>query len=163
MSEIQHLAYLDQVRAIIAEHGWMVQGVGADDSQPQFAYTSGLTARDLPELLVVGLPIPLMQQMLNRAAALHCGGAPFGPGAVVDVGFNVPVRVVAPYRSPGPLGIAHEIYEGRDITVLQIEWPDVLGLWQDDPDFDQRFEGLQVPPRQQFDVELPPRSERGKS
>lgn len=59
--------------ALIAEHGWMVQGVfqtAETQSQPAFAYTIGLHAKGLPEMLTIGLPPEAGHQLLNDIARI---------------------------------------------------------------------------------------------
>lgn len=67
----RRLAYLERAKAVIREHGWMVQGVF--DADAPFAHTVGLTEAGLPELI---LPLPeqgmvwfrFAQRMLNDFA-----------------------------------------------------------------------------------------------
>ena len=58
--------YLDLLREKIGAHGWAVQYV-EDDRRP-FAYTVGLHARGLPELLVTGLDPRQSLWLLNSFA-----------------------------------------------------------------------------------------------
>lgn len=66
-------AYLDQLRAGVAEHGWMIQGVfpASADDPPAFAYTVGLHPAHRAELVISGLPAELSAQILNAAAKKH--------------------------------------------------------------------------------------------
>lgn len=60
-----------KVQGTIDRTGHAVVGVGAGDGgRPQHAYTIGLAAFDLPELLAVGLPIDFMHVKLNEIAAI---------------------------------------------------------------------------------------------
>jgi hypothetical protein len=64
--------------AMIDKHGWMIQYVEAEAGHRAFAYTIGLTALDLPELCVDGLPAAASGQLLNAAARAMVDGG-LGP------------------------------------------------------------------------------------
>jgi len=92
--------YLEELRAMIADHGWAVQYVESDN-RPS-AYTVGLHARGLPELLMTGLSAEVSCRVLNSIAHM-----------IVDDGV-----VVAPAM--------HIYYQDRFlIEVVQVEHPDV--------------------------------------
>lgn len=56
--------------ALIEKYGWLIQYVEADEGEPSFAYTVGLTGLGLAELHVVGLPVQTAHELLNRTARL---------------------------------------------------------------------------------------------
>ncbi|BBZ30942.1 hypothetical protein MMAD_52370 [Mycolicibacterium madagascariense] len=58
--------YLDLLRAKIRRRGWVVQYV--EGGRHSFAYTIGLHARSLPELLVTGLEPRQAQWLLDTFA-----------------------------------------------------------------------------------------------
>lgn len=68
-------AYLDQVRATIAEHGWVVQATSVpDQSGPPalLSYTVGMASHGLPELMVMDPPTPwAAATVLNTAGHIH--------------------------------------------------------------------------------------------
>lgn len=117
-------------RKTIAEHGWMIQGVfGTNDTPgPEFSYTVGLTAKDRPELMIVGLPMHIAAELLNLAAPLHIEH-PFTPdsfeGSFSSVAFKV---VEAPHAE---IGTARRLY-GDKATCLQLVWPDKDGHYPGD-------------------------------
>jgi hypothetical protein len=126
-------AYLDQCRAVIAEHGWMIQGVFATETSPgpPFAYTVGLTAAGLPELIITGLPHDLAPAILNNAAQSHLE-TELVPGKVCDTAASVPLRI-----APAPnaeIGVAYQLY-GERASALQLVWPDDAGIYPDEPDW----------------------------
>lgn len=65
------------VTTIIKRHGWQITGVGADKHNPSFAYTTGLTNYELPELIVVGLPMQTAKIFLNRFGTEMADGKKF--------------------------------------------------------------------------------------
>lgn len=66
--------YLSVLQSVIAGHGWAVQGVlpDADDPdaafKPSLFYTVGLTEKQLPELVTLGLNAGYAHTMLNMIA-----------------------------------------------------------------------------------------------
>jgi hypothetical protein len=68
--------YLDQVRAAIDEHGWIIQGTvlpSPPETVPTLiAYTVGLTAHDRPELFMMDEPNQWhVAAVLNNVARRH--------------------------------------------------------------------------------------------
>lgn len=124
--------YVKQVRDTIKENGWMVQGVfpTAHDPGPEFVYTVGLTEKDRPELVIVGLPLNLAAELINSAAEAHLE-KPFEPGGIATGFAEVDFRVVeAPHAE---VGTANRVYRDREIKVLQLLWPDNDGNYPGDP------------------------------
>ena len=63
-------AYQARLKALIAEHGYIVQGVLSD---PPFSYTVGLhQTHHRPELVMVGLDPATMHSVLNDVASGSC-------------------------------------------------------------------------------------------
>ena len=119
--------YLDVMRSIIREHGWAVQFV--EDDRAPFAYTIGLNARGLPELLMTGLAPKRSQLLLNRAAELALReGAPV-PGAQFTLCDRLPVEVVEVGHPEAHMAIALDIARGRPVRARQLVWADNLGRW----------------------------------
>ncbi|GIF75669.1 DUF4262 domain-containing protein [Asanoa siamensis] len=116
---------------VIAEHGWMVQSVfpARGGNGAPFAYTVGLTAAGLPELIVCGLPADIAGHLLNTAAHRSLG-AELRPGEALDEIASVPLRVVdAP---TAPVTTAHRLYPDRTVRALQLVWPDLHGHYPGD-------------------------------
>jgi hypothetical protein len=80
MCEICDGRTMDEVRdrraALMERHGWMIQGV--EGFRP-WAYTIGLAAHDLPELVWVGAPYR-GRRVLNAAARQLLDGPAVEPG-----------------------------------------------------------------------------------
>lgn len=125
--------YLVGVEAKIAEHGWAVQGVGAGDGEPAFAYTVGLVDQGRPELVMFGLPMNVMHVLLNDLAASDLPA----PGSLVHEVANMPLRldVVDPARSSEFLTVAAAHARGT-VDAVQVVWPDREGRFPGDPGFD---------------------------
>lgn len=124
-------AYDQHCVELIAEHGWMVQGVFPTkyDTEAPFAYTVGLTVAGLPELVISGLPADLAQQLLNSAAKASLGTR-LHPGQILDNIASVPFRIVeAPTAA---VNMARHLYPGREVRALQLVWPDKDGNYPGD-------------------------------
>jgi hypothetical protein len=127
--------YLDIMRSIIREHGWAVQFV--EDARAPFAYTIGLHARGLPELLMTGLAPKRSRLLLNLAVEQAiCDGTPV-PGTQFRLLPDFPVEVVEVEHPEAHMGIAFGIYRGRPIRVRQLVWADSLGRWPWARNFDR--------------------------
>lgn len=116
---------------VIAEHGWMVQGVfpRAGDEGTPFSYTVGLTAAGLPELVISGLPAELAGELLNTAAHQSLT-TEFTAGQVLTDAASVPLRVVE--APAAEVNVAHRLYPGS-VRALQLVWPDAAGVFPGDP------------------------------
>lgn len=120
--------YLDFVRGLIDRHGWAVQGVEGDRIRPPWAYTVGLTAFGLPELVVTGMPHGRSANLLNGVAD-HITHADLpGPGDRVALDGGPDVEFVALTQADAHLYVAVAFY-GPDVRGLQIAWADDRGHW----------------------------------
>jgi hypothetical protein len=108
--------YLDELRASIRMHGWVVQGV------------EGLHARGLPELLVTGLSQESAARVLNDVAVAAVGGRVFEPGAHIAVGDGPLLEIVEVDHPDAHLNFAVAL-GGPDIRALQLVWADDRGRW----------------------------------
>ena len=126
--------HLRRIRSMIAEHGFMVQGVSADLDTPGWVYTIGLHAAGLPELILIGGMCPEDQHhAIDDLARRMLAGSAFEPGhrepEVVD-GYDVTfLEVIDP--TCDWLAIANLIQSGY--RALQVVWPDRDGRfpWED--------------------------------
>ncbi|MBE1550516.1 hypothetical protein GGC64_004556 [Mycobacterium sp. OAS707] len=118
--------YLDELRASVRLHSWVVQGV--EDDRLPFAYTIGLHDRGLPELLVTGLPQDSAAGLLNDVAAAAVGGRVFQPGAHIAVGDGPLLEIVEVDNPDAHLNFAVAL-GGPDIRALQLVWCDDRGRW----------------------------------
>lgn len=126
-------SFIDRAMTIVAEHGWLVQGVGGDGDDPPFAYTVGLTVRDVPEFIVCGLAMPTAHTILNDLGERVRAGQRFTDGDVLsDVLRDYDVRLVAVSDTRERLRVANTLFGGADgtaVRALQVVYPDVEGRW----------------------------------
>lgn len=116
----------------IAKHGWAVQGVFGDaeiEAAP-FAYTAGLTAQGLPELVIYGLDVGLAGNVLNSAATQMIESGEFAAGQAVSRLIRNFDMVAIEVLLPVDLLAAVQIY--GPVRAIQLVWPDTEGRfpWQ---------------------------------
>lgn len=122
--------YMGRCAEVIAEHGWMVQGVGGMGATPGFCYTIGLTEHNHPELLMRGLDIRLMHTLLNDLARpVLEQGVRYQPGdRVPNIVRDYDVLIHGPIEPRAAEMIqALNLYGGID--ALQVLWPAADGTF----------------------------------
>lgn len=119
--------HLDHLHGLMAERGWMVQGVEGTRLHAPFAYTVGLTPLGLPELLVTGLGLETAAGLLNHVADYTVTTNLVLPGERMDSDpwFLEAVHVEVPQAH---LFTAMELY-GPAVQALQLAWADDRGRW----------------------------------
>lgn len=119
----------DDLHCRVRHFGWALQGV---EASPPWVYTIGLTERfDHPELVIVGMEIPMAMYALNALGTMIATGERLEPGrsgvsvAEVEVAFGSvhPVHIEA-----GLVGMWEGYYEGRPGVPPPLEVVQVLPL-----------------------------------
>lgn len=127
----------------VAEHGWTVMGVGGDAVWPTFAYTIGLTELGHPELLMIGLPPPQAQSLLNDMGGAIKVGRRYTPGErVPQIISHYDVLIRGPIN-PVRARMIQAINLYGDIDALQVLWPDTGGVFPGETGFTSRFVKVQ--------------------
>ncbi len=138
---------MDDIRATIAAHGWIVMRIDADDQGPGFAYTIGLEDSFAhPEVILVGLRMETAQVVLNNVVANIRGGATYGAAEAYSEilkGYSVTFRSVPEYQHAAYLGTALRYYGERAFRALQLIYPNRDGLWPWDTEVSNAFRELQ--------------------
>jgi hypothetical protein len=122
------LDYLDHLRALIARHGWSVQGVERDRIHPPWAYTAGLTPHGLPELVVTGLPLTRAAELLNVVAAHMVHASAPTPGQQIALDGGPRIEIVQVAEPTAHLHVATDLY-GPSVRALQVVHADDRGHW----------------------------------
>lgn len=130
-----------KVRAMVREHGWIVQGVMPTAADPPgtipFAYTIGLTDAGLPELIISWPGQPGMaRDLLNNAAGGHLKDE-IQHGQILDYVANIPSRAIAADPHKAEIQQAYNYVNDPDrvrdkIRLIQILWPDANGRFPDE-------------------------------
>lgn len=115
--------------AQIATGHWGVTGVYGDELNPAFAYTTGLTEHDRPELVVYGLEPERACGILNRAAELAVADARFLERPTLRGVLQPPYDIVGlPALDTGEMTVTRLLY-GPDFAAVQLIWPDAGGRY----------------------------------
>jgi len=128
-----------EIEERVQAHGYTVVGT-LDDAGRWLLYTVGLHVRDLPELVLRGLPPdignPIIQDLAQRAVGgtddLACG---LREGLIV--GYSMYLVPSASSRWDFVLGAVEAMY-GPDVAVMQLVWPDHDCAWPWDADYSAR-------------------------
>lgn len=139
MTQPQLDAYLIRVTDLIAEHGWMIQGVfGTENDPTAFSYTVGLTESEKPELFLDTLSPKQSQPILNAAArAVHDGTLVPKHGVIFDIDYSVRFKWRGPISTrAAELGMCHRLYVS--VEAYQVLWPDTEGRYPDDDGYDAK-------------------------
>lgn len=125
--------YAARLRAIVAQHGYAIQYVGADASTFGFAYTVGLSQNGQGrDLFAINLPPQAAQHLLNTLAK-RLAGLDHIPHEISEVA-TVPLRLRE--VPTATLGVPLSVYGLLDLpvpaTVVQLLWPCPAGHWPGD-------------------------------
>jgi hypothetical protein len=141
-------SYIKRSRAIIRTHGWMVQSVIADEHQPTYTYTVGLSQGPLfhPEIFLVGFHPDLACPLLNAAGNHVRAGIRFDRGMLSDQiieGFPAafrPIRSQTTIRSSN----AGRASLGRAFDGVQLILPNADGLFPWEEGCDPKYAAVQT-------------------
>ena len=136
----------------VDEFGWHISGIKADEQkgQPPYAFSVGLYyTLEVPELMVVGLPLQESAPLINLMGALLKSGKRFiceTPRTDLLPGRSVLMRPVAPRHYRAELGYAVWFYRDlpRIFPCWQVIWSDTDGRFPWDAGVDPRVRLVQV-------------------
>lgn len=152
--------YLKRLDGIIAERGWMNQGVMADGEatppQPGYTYTVGFgVTLGHPEMVIFGVGHSIAAFILNDIGdRLAAGEARFDAGhtyrdvvrASDDTPLPVYLTAVPKARHRAYFGVGLRYYRDRKLgepTWLQIVWSDARGVLPWEPGFNESMRRAQ--------------------
>jgi len=133
--------------ADIAEHGVHIVHEAEHGERPVFAYTVGMWhSFGQPEIIVIGLPREVAQDLLDNLADEVDGGRRFGAGEQHGgLVRDYPVRLlrVNDAQAAQWLPLVGWAYERSDVPCLQLVYPDKQGRWPWQPDVRDGFRRIQ--------------------
>jgi hypothetical protein len=126
--------YVARLRDVIAEHGFAVQPVLADEDSVAYCYTVGLHESLGHEFVMAGLDIRVMQGVLHSVVGRFAGSSGPVAGEVLDGlladGFQLLMR---PVESLEPFAMLRAVYGGEiAVPYWQAVWPDRDGVFPTD-------------------------------
>lgn len=127
----------------VATMGWSGISVGGDETARPFSYSIGLSGRDLPDIVVVGLAgvtgHTLIHELLELDQPLELGRE------YHKVARDLPVRLVEPL--PGVMEEMHQsrafheaVHPDKPWRALQLLWPDPSGKFPGEEGWDSKFQ-----------------------
>lgn len=137
---------VDQIRGLIAAHGWAVLSQPREGASPPFSYTVGLAAKDLPELIMVGLEPDIARSALNRAASRLAAGEALRYGQPlleIIAGMSVVPRAVPPDVAERMMRFTHLLAMKKPWSAIQIVWSDPAGRFPGEAQYDTGWLSLQ--------------------
>lgn len=131
----------------VREHGWFRTGVFGDDEGPGFSFTTGFWVNaNHPELIIFGTRDDIAHDVFWDLFRDAKSGQALPVGRRTDAVFaNLSAYVfrVAKKHHRDFLGWSRWFYGGDDFPCLQIVWPDRVGKFPWEPDFDAEFKADQ--------------------
>lgn len=127
----------------IEEFGCQILSVQTNFATTNFSYSTGVyDTCGKPELITVGLPPNLASKALNEAVRLMRSGTDITQGRHRDMIGKVEVE----FRPVATRWLHHLMlrtdwfYEGADVPVIQLIYPDLENRFPDEDEFDIQFE-----------------------
>ncbi len=143
-----------EVLVDVAEQGVHVVHVPRNGSEgPSYSYTVGLwESFQQPEVVVFGMPEDVAQDLLDTLADDASEGRVFQAGERHEgllVGYPVRFFATPPAMTASHFDVLPWAYEGADVPVIQLVWPDKQGRWPWEADVRDGFaEAQPVPGRE---------------
>lgn len=137
--------YLERVRGMVSEHGWMVQTVM---SNPPYAYTVGLSADDAyPEIVTMGLDPDTSQGVLNGLARKLLDGQIVLEEAKdyneIFEQFPARFRKLSSEDSLVFLKVAQAFNNRNTLQAWQLLWPDPQGKFPGEDGVNENYVAMQ--------------------
>ena len=120
--------FIDHVGELIADYGWVVQGVKRERARPPWSYTVGLTALNKPEVVVTGMRADDAADLLNDVAYHLTHADPPRHGEQIPWPGRPLLEVVRVAEPTAHLNVAASIY-GPRVQAIQLVHADDRGHW----------------------------------
>lgn len=141
---------LHQMSALIEKYGWTVMSVLGTEEQPSYSYTVGLAAKDLPDLIMIGIDPEAARQILNDCVQklLNKETHPVQHELVREVA-NLPLAFRLD-ETGSMLSLARSArrwaeLDGKEGNVIQLVFPDLRGKFPWETGCDPKMSALQDP------------------
>lgn len=125
---------LDYIRGVLDQQPWIVISVHEERYRPPYSYTLGLSDRELPELVITGLPQKQAADLLINVAWRVLGGIALAPGNRIRMDGGLLAEVVKVTEPRAHLDVADGLY-GQQLAAVQLVYVDEHGHWPWDRNF----------------------------
>jgi hypothetical protein len=134
---------LSEISNRIKADGFLIISTETDGTR--MAYTVGLSASGLPEIVVFGLPPATAHGILNDAAELLKEDKLPLDAPISGLATNLPLvcKQVPAERGVGYINVAIA-RAGRPVNLIQLVWPDEKGRFPWQKKFDKKLRRLQL-------------------
>lgn len=133
--------------ADVEAYGWHILNVFSTEGEPNFSYSVGMQATlGHPDLVVLGLPLEVGQELINLVGDAIRGGLRLADGmrsADFLQGYDCLFRTVPRHLYPEYFGWGLWFYGDDDFSVLQLVYPDRQGRWPWEDGVDEAFRSNQ--------------------
>lgn len=143
-------AFFQKTRSLIETHGFTIIATETHPEhtghQTAYAYTVGLTAHGHPELLMVGLPPEMMQQLLHDMGKAVVDGRVYHHGERVEKivkTFSLGIVAVPADVFTDYVGVAAHMAEASSVRGQQVLIPDPSGILPWDERCDPAYIAMQ--------------------
>jgi hypothetical protein len=140
-------AYIKRGQTMVRRYGWMVQAVLANDQQPTYSYSVGLsTTFSHPEIFMVGFHPDMCRSLINVAGNHIKGGMRFDAPCLSDVILEsfpaafLPVHFGSAYDHSN----AGRAILGHSFDAVQLFLPDAAGLFPWESGCDPQYAAVQT-------------------
>ena len=147
MPKAEFVAYIKRGQALVRKHGWMVQAVLADESQPSYSYSVGLSKTfQHPEIFMTGFHPDMCRSLINIAGNHIRSGMRFDQPCLSDV---IIESFPAAFR-PLHFGSAYDNSNagrailGRSFEAVQLFLPDAAGRFPWEEGCDPQYAAVQT-------------------
>lgn len=131
----------------LTEQGrWAVIGVSSTDSEPSFSYTVGLHYKELPELIMIGLPVQSATYILNNCAGKMINQSNKYPhGQSIKELANMPLAIIDVFEDKKQEYAiqAWNHFHHWDFSMQQLVMPDAACKFPWGEGFDQHMNQIQ--------------------
>ncbi len=128
--------YIRKCKAMIEEHGHIVQSIPGEQSVPTFSYSVGLTLKRLPEFLLIGLSPEIASVVINGMAKRFAENPAIASEPIEGL-VSVPVRLreLSMEAALVHCKVIRPVLGRTPDRIFQIIWPDPDGHFPHEPGY----------------------------
>lgn len=130
--------YIESTKRMIADKGFVDQGVGGGDGLTNWNYSIGFHYLGSPDVAIVGLPPQNAHELMWNLFWHIKNTGPLTEGILDDIIKGYPAKLRhCPNDDPFfPFAQANNVYETAAFETMQLLWPDSDGKFPDEEGYD---------------------------